>query len=76
MITRDFGMLNHNWDMYITAVFQGSGIYVKEEGGEFQECELMDDTKKILVSRLNSQTDSMHKTSTTTSQNPNMEEAK
>lgn len=67
-ITRNFGMLNHNWDIYITVLFQGSGIYVKKEVGEFQGCELMNDTKEILVSRRNSQIDSMQKSSTTTSQ--------
>lgn len=65
-ITRNFGRFNHNWDIYITTLFQGSGTYVKEEVGGFHGCELMNDTKKILVSRHNSQTDSMRKTSTTT----------
>lgn len=75
-ITRDFGMLNHNWDIYITTLFQGSGVYVKEEVGEFQGCELMDDTKKILVSRHHTQTPCIRAAQAQARQNPSMEEAK
>lgn len=72
-ITRNFGRFNHNWDIYITTLFQGSGTFVKEEVGGFHGCELMNDTKKILVSR---QTPCVRAAQPQARQNPSMEEAK
>lgn len=66
--TGAFGMLSHKWNIYSTPLFQTSEIYLSAEARRFQEGEVMDGPKIIVVPRHNSLTDILHKSSTDTSQ--------